>query len=121
LDWEWYSVLCPDFTKNAAGTFLLRGDISHMVSKSFTFTVNRCDPKKTVCASKEDIDDFIKDIQVDSWSKNEELDFNEFIKRPTFKVQALLGSYLLNNHTIQNEMLSLREHGIYMEDDRFIP
>lgn len=92
-----------------------------MESKSFTFTIKRCNPKKSDCASEKEIDEFISDIQVDSWSKNEELDFNEFEKRPTFKIQGLLGSYLLNNHTIQNEMLSLREHEIEMEDDRFFP
>ena len=57
-----------------------------MVSKSFTFTINRCDPLKNVCASKKEIDEFISDLQVDSWSKNQDIDFNEFEKRPTFTV-----------------------------------
>lgn len=57
-----------------------------MESKSFTFTINRCDPKKSICASKEEIDEYIKDIQVDSWSVKEVLDFNEYVKWPTFKV-----------------------------------
>ena len=76
--------MCPDFSKSEADTFELIGDISHMESKAFTFTIKRCNPKVSECASKEEIDEYIKDIQVDSWALNEELDFNEFVKRPTF-------------------------------------
>jgi hypothetical protein len=61
-DWEWYSIICPDFTNYPGGGFELYGDISHMESKSFTFTINRCNPLNSICATTEEIDDFIKDI-----------------------------------------------------------
>ena len=60
-----------------------------MVMKSMSFEVTRCKPEdrigKSPCKKEHEINDFLKDFQVDIWTYNENIDFKIYGEKPVFK------------------------------------
>ena len=76
--WAGYNLICPDMPDGES--LQLRGDASSMVNKNIAFRVDRCGTtiKTQNCASSREIDDYIYDFQVDSWSVFEKIDFTKY-------------------------------------------
>jgi hypothetical protein len=68
--WAGFSLLCPDHHG-----FVLEGNSASMIAKYFSLEISRCDPTKRTCATSQEIDNFYEDIQIDSWSVFEKMDF----------------------------------------------
>ena len=97
--WKDFTMLCPTSTE-----FELLGDTSSMLKKSISFEVNKCNISdragKTPCQKDSDINDYIRDFQVDFWVQNEKIDFSTYDKKPVFKVEELQRTVLLNDKDI---------------------
>ena len=48
------------------------------------------------CAQDSQIEQFISDLQVDSWMIQQQIDFTTFIGKPSFSQQTLISSVLLD-------------------------
>ena len=64
--------MCPDFGDNE--TFIFDQDMGAMISKTGEFSIRRCNPELRECKSKDEIDEFIKDLVVDIWAVFEKID-----------------------------------------------
>ena len=63
--------MCPDLSKHKEKMYL-QGDEASMVSQSMNFKVDRCTQSRKKdgekpCASEEEIDEYLYDLQVDTW------------------------------------------------------
>ena len=85
----------------------LKGDASSMYSSNLRFVVERCNKEKmgSECKTNEEIDDFIRDIQIDQWALQMHMDFHMYDHEPIFYVNQNHGSFLLNNRTIDHQHL----------------
>ena len=59
-----------------------------MFNKHVSFSIERCKngPNYNQCYPDDEIDEFLKDVTVDGWSLQDNLDFMSFGKSPTFKM-----------------------------------
>jgi hypothetical protein len=62
--WKGFDLICPDIP--SPKSLYLSGEQSSVISSVFGFTIDRCHDK-AICKSKSVINDFIKDIQLDTW------------------------------------------------------
>jgi hypothetical protein len=63
-------MLCPDLPQGES--FKLRGDLMSWVSSNFAFQIRRCIDGAhpgVVCKSKTEIDEYIKDIEINIWNR----------------------------------------------------
>lgn len=102
FDPEQYTLICPD--EASRDTFSLYGNKNTQTVKSLEFQIFRCDAyrdnidEERKCASKEEIDHFVHDIEVTGIVVQEQIDFlNKYYGKPTDVVQDELFSVLLNN------------------------
>ena len=76
------SVFCPDITDEDGMS--LFGDISMLEASISEFKIVRCNDTKreaegkSSCKSEEDIDDYVKDIQVETWTIQNSIDFSKY-------------------------------------------
>lgn len=65
-------MLCPEL--ESLDDMTLKGDISMLEAKIAEFRVNKCSNEsraaqgKTPCKSDEEIDDYVKDIEIETWT-----------------------------------------------------
>ena len=115
--WDGFSAVCPDIPRDE--TVLLEGDLGSMISQNLHFRITRCNSRDhpgVQCKSKEEIDDFIRDITVDTWALFEKMDFNAYDRKPVFTLMENFGTYLLDPEVGPNVMLLLRKHSLETED-----
>ena len=89
-------ILCPDKDEAAAqgvSDLRLLGDPAAMEANSILFDVRRCQGEG--CAP--DLEDFIKDIQIDSWIVYKKMNFTDRQAEPTFIVQDVYDSQVLSD------------------------
>ena len=66
-----------------------------MVTKSYQFQINRCNDTlqkengKLKCHKKEDIDAWIKDVNIEVWTKQEVIDFSAYGKDPYYTTNLI--------------------------------
>lgn len=91
--------------------------------KNFRFTVTKCNKAlRDDCASDAEINEYIKDIQTDTWVMQQQMDYGDHLtEKPIFTVQKMYASDLLSNSRVTNLMLNLRLHTITLKDFRYVP
>ena len=99
-------------------TFKIRGDLGSMLSKKMRFEINRCDNETrranglSDCATSEEIDEYVKDVQIDTWNMFEKINYGDYVGKPVYRVQDILGSYMINPGKVDNLVLYFRQHYI---------
>jgi hypothetical protein len=73
--------LCPDIPPGEG--FVLQGSPMNMLWKNFQFNIKKCSGKPN-CKSEEEIDFWLRDIQVDNWVVQQSMDFNVYGEKPIF-------------------------------------
>lgn len=83
-----------------------------MKSQFYRFRVEQCDRSQAgnTCASDAETRDFVSDIQLDTWIAYEKMDFLDYEGKPTFLVQEVVSSTLLDYDStiIPQDYLSMR-------------
>ena len=80
-DWKGLLIMCPEAVDDT--NLHLQGIISGMKSSHISFQVRRCDPKKRKpgelpCRTNDEIDEYIRDLQIDTEILNQKIDFNVY-------------------------------------------
>ena len=78
--WVGYSLICPDFDIDGK----LQGNMASMISQNIQFKVTKC---QNDCGP--DIDEYIKDIQIDTWAIYEKIDLTKRKGKPVYKIMDL--------------------------------
>ena len=98
--WKGYTIICPDKEEFIE----LRGDSSSMYLSAMTFKISKCLPEdregKTPCKTDPEINEFLKDMQVDMWSLNENIDWSMYHAKPVFRVEDHHLAILLRDREI---------------------
>ena len=89
------------------------------------FQIMRCDensqtrePDDPKCHSKEDIDRYVKDLEVEIIVVNKQMNFDQIDgTEPTFTTQSTLGSSLLHDELASTNNLYLEYNWVETEDD----
>ena len=76
-----------------------------MVNTYVMVVFKKCDPTKRVgklpCHVEAGINDFIKDMQIDSWAVQENIKMDTLPgRKPTFETQETFSSYMLSDSII---------------------
>lgn len=92
-----------------------------MVAKHLQFSIRRCNqherkPGQRPCKQSHEIDEYIKDIQVDSWVIQQRIDFSLYEVKPIQVGMQLLDTHILNNDYTAENVMTLRQHTITTED-----
>ena len=67
-DWEGFDLICPDLPSSKS--MFLRGEQVSSLSDVFAFTIDKCVEGRNagvVCKSKTEIEEYIKDVQIETW------------------------------------------------------
>ena len=94
-----------------------------MISQNFQFQVSYCNSterklnKKSDCHPKPDIDKYIRDIQIDLWAAEYNIDYDVYNTAPVFVSQKVLKTTLLDPAIIQRTQVSLVKHSYQTQDD----
>ena len=117
------NLYCPAF-ENFDGNVSISGTRNNMLQRYFEFQILRCDhiSGKRVghthkCASEEEIDEYISDLEVSVYVMNQIIDFTIYGREPTFSIQQYLGSTLLNKNFVMIDDISLELNTVDTEDD----
>lgn len=94
--WFGFYFICPNKFDADGNELTLLGDPAAMVTKSIHFDLRRCDSvaadPATECESKEAIDAYIADIQMDNWVVNKRMNFTDRIAEPSFMILDIFDS-----------------------------
>lgn len=97
----------------------MEGDQSTMFSRSLGFKFEKCQGDNC----KDDLDNWLMDIQVDMWIIEEMIDPLQYITRPTNQIQRMLNSHIFAETIIGKiipvEQIELVKNEFFMEDDWF--
>ena len=113
-------MICPDL-KPGEG-LVLEGEPASMIQKNFQFSIKKCNPKlrkqgDLPCKSDAEIEEWIKDFQVDSWSVEQSINFEIYDEKPVYEVMKLQESWILQPDRTINIMLNMRLHMIEAMDN----
>ena len=76
----------------------------------------RCDPERSECATTEEIEEYVRDIEVEMFLTNQQLDFLIYEGEPTVAIQQFWGSRLIDPLYTYTDFLSLAVNEITTED-----
>ena len=82
-------------------------------------TRDKDDPEYVECASKEDTDEYIKNLEVEAIVINKRMNYLKFGEEPTFIYQSTIGSTLLDTEKSTTYEVELGFNGAELEDDFF--
>lgn len=74
--WKDFLILCP-ITKGKKDKLKLWGHRGMMETSTFDLRLGRC-VNKASCKNETEIDYFLRDLEVDTWSFQEIMDFNRY-------------------------------------------
>lgn len=100
----------------------LEGDRTSRKQKNIVFKVTRCKNEirkaqgKSKCRSDAEIDEFIYDLEVSNFVKQESIDSSVFNKMPIYTVIETAGKYLLNKNQIGVKNLFMQRNMISTYD-----
>ena len=73
------------------------------------------------CKSKTEIEDYLKNFQVDTWAIYDKIDFKNYDQQPSYKVMTIFTSEILGatiqTKTLNTQVMSMSRHKFEMEDD----
>jgi hypothetical protein len=79
--------------------------------------VLRCDSERNECATPEEIEEYVRDIEVETFVTNQQLDFLIYGDvEPTVAIQQFWGSRLLDPLYTYTDFLSLAVNEVKTED-----
>jgi hypothetical protein len=90
-----------------------------MISKNFQFTIHKC-KNKLSCKNETEIDEWIKDVSIDSWVQQQSIEFEEHVTRPIFYNIKYLKTWLLNPD-INQYVYSMAKKNIFNTKDSWFP
>lgn len=94
--WSFANAICPDMDIKYNERFELKGDPGTMISDKMVFQVRKCNPEiDKDCASPEEIDKFVQDLTIETWSITEKINFEEYQKKPTYHKMELVSQQIL--------------------------
>ena len=93
-----------------------------MKSKSLEIRVSTC--KNTTannnhCKPQAEIDEWIKDLQIDMWATHFKMDFNKFHGQPLAQVNDIFTSSIMSTQVQPQELIYLRTHEYETHDSFF--
>ena len=101
----------------------LQGSIFSQERAYYQFAVQKCVNGTTAiektCASQQDIDDYVSDIQVEHWVQEAHVDFSVYDKKPVFEHLSHISSNLLEPTRMDQHVTTIRVNEIETEDDWF--
>ena len=114
--WGGITILCPDVPSDVP--LYLHGDLSSMVVKHLQFSIRTCNPHRSrlPCKSDEEIRRFVEDLQIDSWTVNQKIDFSVYDVKPVFTVMEAQSTLVIDTSKTLNTILTVRKHNIETED-----
>ena len=88
-EWDGFSLVCPDL-KNGQD-LMIKGSKASMKASIAMMEVRKCDesrnkPGEPSCYSKAAIEDYIEDLQIDTWIAYKKTNFYEHVKSPLFNI-----------------------------------
>jgi hypothetical protein len=103
---------------------ILSGNEVSMNSMSLSFEISKCsdenlDEGDLPCASQDEIEEYIQDIQVESWANFDHTVFNIHDSDPLKRVEKYLKSDLIESGRILKNYVLLRKNNITTEDSLF--
>lgn len=117
-----YSLLCPDVKDDSE--LVMSGDSSSAIQRSFEFQAFKCynstdedGVEQDDCESPEAIDAFVKDIEIQQWIIEEQIDFTIYGRKPTYTRMKWQNSQLLDPNFSFLYHNYLRKNRIHTEDD----
>ena len=96
-DWREIALICPDLKDGQ--DLKIKGSRGTMKASIAMMEVRRCNESRNVpgdpsCYDETAIDDFIEDLQIDTWIAYNIVDFSEHEKSPLSRVTENFGSFL---------------------------
>jgi hypothetical protein len=94
-------------------------------AKIVEFRIVRCNDEsraaqgKSACKSKGEIDEYIRDIEIETWSIYQSIDFLEYGKLPVHNNMDLIRINVLDTMYSLVDNLSLNYHYVNTKDDYF--
>lgn len=114
--WSGYTLVCADLQEGQKLEFL--GDPSSIYSMHVGVVFEKCQQD---CA--DDMEAWLQDVQVDTWTLQEKIDFGDYENRPTNLIQQRLNSNIfaetLNGKTIPLQHMDIVKNEFETEDDFF--
>jgi hypothetical protein len=95
-EWDGWSLLCPDIPDGAG--FEVYCDTGCTEISSFVLSARKCNNNtlrlyapywEPVCAPMEEIDQYVRNVSVETWLIGSKIDFSKRGRRPTFSSQNL--------------------------------
>ena len=85
-NWDGFSILCPEAID--IGNYSLSGTTQSVANKAFIFQISKCsnetlEPHQEKCKTPEEINKYVKNITIDSWSNYEKVAMSNHKDRPT--------------------------------------
>ena len=96
-DWTGFSLICPDL--NEGQDLMIKGSKASMKASVAMMEIRKCDksrssPGDPTCHIETDINDYIEDMQIDTWIAYNKINFQEHVKSPLFRVTENFGIFL---------------------------
>ena len=93
-----------------------------MRSKQISLEVKKCEasqrlPEELPCHSAEAIETFISDVDINSWSLNENINFRLYNEKPVFNIMEKQKSYLLTSTLTQQDYMFIQLNEIVTVDE----
>jgi hypothetical protein len=107
--WAGFSLICPDFDD-----FKLQGNTASMVSQNIEFRMTQC---TSDCSPT--MDDYVRDIQIDSWAIFEKINLAQRQGKPVFQVMDLQGTWIPSQDVSINTNYLIKKNIINTKDEIF--
>ena len=111
--------ICPDWDDIGSNGFALKGTRSSLMQKRIEFQVLRCSMSSELrnnddpeCEEPDTIDEYISDLEVETWVLNRQIDFTIYEGEPAFSIQEFLGGTLVNTEKSTTKYLNLQKNDI---------
>ena len=92
-----------------------------MIASMSVMQIRKCDSKDGTiqCFGDSTINDYVEDIQIDTWVGFKQVNFLEHEKEPMFTVTENAGIYLLDANRATQNILSLKLSSVETQDSHF--
>ena len=104
--WKGYSLICPDYSE-----FKLQGNLAQMISQNIEMRLSKCQED---CSPE--MDQYVKDIQIDTWAIYEKIDLAKREGKPVYQVMDMQGTWIANEETAINTNYYLKKNIINTRD-----
>lgn len=117
------SVICSDLSEHPE--ISLAGDLTMLQAKAVEFQINRCDNDlreakgKGPCKSETQIDEYIRDIEVETWAIHNTVDFTIYGELPVDPKMDLININVMDENFALIDNVAISKNMVYTQDDYF--